>query len=195
MRDFAALGRRISLILFAVVAAVHLAADVRGQGADADAWAVLKADGIVLFRHAHAPGGGDPPGMKLGDCATQRNLDAEGRGQALQIGRMLQDRGIAVGRVLASQWCRSRQTAELAFPGRVVEEPAFNSFFDDRSTGPAQTEAARKILQDWRGPGALVVVTHHVNVLALTGQAVTSAEGVIVKLVEGKPVVVGRIRP
>jgi hypothetical protein len=45
-------------------------------------------DGIVLFRHAIAPGGGDPPGLRLGDCATQRNLDDTGRDQARRIGEV-----------------------------------------------------------------------------------------------------------
>lgn len=42
---------------------------------------------LVLFRHAHAPGTGDPPGMRLGDCSTQRNLDETGRQQARRIAR------------------------------------------------------------------------------------------------------------
>lgn len=132
------------------------------------AWEALRQGGIVLFRHAHAPGGGDPAGMRLGECATQRNLDTEGRAQAIRIGEALRARGVAVGAVLTSQWCRTTETAELAFPGRGRSEPAFNSFFADRSTGPAQTEAARRLLLGWGGPGALFVSTHQVNITALT---------------------------
>jgi hypothetical protein len=44
------------------------------------AWQALRAGGhIVLLRHAAAPGVGDPPGLRLDDCGTQRNLSAEGR--------------------------------------------------------------------------------------------------------------------
>jgi hypothetical protein len=53
--------------------------------ADEAAWQALCEGGIVLFRHAIAPGGGDPAGMRLGDCTTQRNLDAGDRDQARRI--------------------------------------------------------------------------------------------------------------
>src|SRR3954468_15611009 len=39
------------------------------------AWQALQEGGAVaLLRHAHAPGTGDPPEFRLGDCSTQRNL-------------------------------------------------------------------------------------------------------------------------
>ena len=66
---------------------------------DQAAWAALKDGAIVLLRHANAPGGGDPPGMRLNDCTTQRNLDDAGRAQARRIGAMFRERAIEVGRV------------------------------------------------------------------------------------------------
>ncbi len=56
---------------------------------DADLLRTLsQEDGLtILYRHAVAPGTGDPPGFRLGDCATQRNLSREGRVQAREIGR------------------------------------------------------------------------------------------------------------
>ncbi|MFC7476497.1 histidine phosphatase family protein [Dankookia sp. GCM10030260] len=160
---------------------------------EAAAWDALRTGGIVLFRHAQAPGFGDPPGMRLGDCATQRNLDEAGRDQARRIGAAVRGRGVAVGGVLASAWCRTLETAELAFPGRVRAEPAFNSFFDDRASAAAQTEAARAILLGWAGPGALVAVTHQVNITALSGIHPASGEGVVLRRAGDALVVVGRI--
>jgi hypothetical protein len=87
------------------------------------------------------------------------------------------------------------ETAELAFPGRVVAEPAFNSFFADRSTAPAQTAAARAILLRWNGTGALVVSTHQVNITALTGIVPAQGEGVVLQREGDALVMVGRIRP
>ncbi len=84
--------------------------------------------------------------------------------------------------MLSSQWCRTRETARLAFGDKVRGEPAFNSFFNqpgaERDT---QTARARALLQKWQGPGALVVVTHQVNISALTGQGTASAEGVVLR--------------
>lgn len=162
--------------------------------ADEEAWALLtRPPTIVLFRHATAPGTGDPPGFVLGDCATQRNLDGRGRAEARAIGAAFAQRGIAVGRVLTSQWCRARETAEIAFPGQAAEEPAFNSFFGNRASEPATTARARAILEAWRGPGVLVIVTHQVNITALTGIVPRPGEGVIASFADGAATVLGRL--
>lgn len=189
------LGRWAGALLLALAVLFFPAGARTAAATDGAAWQALKEGAVVLFRHANAPGGGDPPGLRLGDCTTQRNLDDVGRQQARRIGAAFRERGIAVGCVLASQWCRSTDTAELAFPGRVVPEPAFNSFFDARDRGPAQTEAARGILRAWSGPGALVVVTHQVNITALTEIHPASGEGVVLARRGQDLVVVGRIRP
>lgn len=165
-----------------IVAAVGCGLIASSAGA-ADAWAELARPGaIVLFRHATAPGVGDPPAFKLDDCATQRNLDERGRAEARKLGEQFRARKIAVGSVLTSQWCRTRETARLAFGGQVRDEPAFNSFFRlPAERRDAQTEQARALLARWRGPGALVVVTHQVNIQALAGVGAASAEGVVVR--------------
>lgn len=159
------------------------------------AWQALAEGGIALFRHAIAPGGGDPPGMRLGDCGTQRNLDEAGRAQARRIGATFRDRGIVVGAVRASAWCRAMETAELAFPGRARAEPAFNSFFGARQDQEARTAAARRLMLAWDGPGAMFVATHQVNITALTSIFPASGEGVVLRRDGEALVVVGRIRP
>lgn len=160
-----------------------------------EAWAALREGAIVLFRHANAPGTGDPAGFRPDDCATQRNLDARGRAQARQIGERFRREQIVVNTVLSSEWCRAFDTANLAFPDQVRREPSLNSFFDDRGQAAAQTAAAKRILLDWRGPGTLVVVTHQVNIQALTGIASTEGEGVVLRR-DGKQLqTIGRISP
>ena len=160
-------------------------------------WPALGKDGIVLFRHADAPGTGDPPQFRLGDCSTQRNLSERGRLQAQELGARFRARSVVVGQVLSSQWCRTLDTAELAFPGRVQPAPAFNSFFnEDAAQSARQTAAARAVLAAWRGPGVLVVVTHQVNITALTGVFPASGEGIVVRAApSGALEVVGRLPP
>ncbi len=187
--------------LLALTAGASLPALVLAQTTnppDAASWAALKSLGsIVLFRHALAPGGGDPPGFKADDCSTQRNLSEEGRVQAQRIGKELQGRGIKVQAVWHSAWCRTRDTAQIAFPDlrepTLRAEPAFNSFFGDRSTEPAQTAAARKLLLAWRGPGTLVVVTHQVNITQLTDIFPQSGEGVVLQRQGNKLILKGRL--
>ena len=80
-------------------------------------WTLLKGGGqVVLLRHASTPPAmGDPPGFRLDDCATQRNLSAIGREESRRIGAAFTTRGIPVDRVLSSPWCRCLETARLAF--------------------------------------------------------------------------------
>jgi phosphohistidine phosphatase SixA len=153
-----------------------------GAAAAADtAWSHVGGANIVLLRHANAPGVGDPPGFALRDCRTQRNLDDVGRAQARELGKRFRTHRVTIGAVLSSQWCRTRDTAELAFPGRVREDADFNSFFGDAARATEQTRRAIATLSRWRGPGVLVVVTHQVNISALTGIAPASGEGIIVR--------------
>ena len=172
----------MTLLSNLIAAVVGLALTASGAIA-ADAWAELSKPGaIVLFRHATAPGVGDPPGFKADDCPTQRNLDDRGRAEARKLGDQFRSRKIQVGAVLNSQWCRTRDTARLAFGSQARDEPAFNSFFEQTAAvRDAQTAQARALLARWSGPGALVVVTHQVNITALTGVGAVSAEGVVVR--------------
>ena len=195
MRTRAALPRRLALPAFSAALVLVPGAGSPAASEAAAAWEALRPGAIVLFRHATAPGTGDPSGMRLGDCSTQRNLDEAGRAQARRIGEAVRAQGVAVGAVLASRWCRAAETADLAFPGRARPEPAFDSFFAERGEGPARTAEARRILLGWSGPGALVVVTHQVNITALTGVVPSSGEGVVLRRGGGDLVVVGRVKP
>lgn len=158
----------------------------------------IREGDIVLYRHALAPGGGDPPGFKLGDCSTQRNLSEAGREQARRIGQALRAQlgAVKVGAVWSSPWCRTLETARLAFPGAAVQpEAAFASFFEQPDREAAALAAAREQLAAWRGPGVLVVVTHQVNITGLSGIFPSSGEGVVLRGAQGSLAVQGRLAP
>ena len=144
----------------------------------------LKQGGhVLMIRHAYAPGTGDPANFKIGDCATQRNLDAGGRNQARNTGQWLRDRGIESARVYSSQWCRCLETAELMALGPVTELPALNSFFEKPEDREPNLSALRKFLVDQPADGPLIVlVTHYVTILGIAGEAVGSGEAVVLKL-------------
>ncbi len=131
------------------------------------------------MRHATTePGVGDPPGFRLDDCATQRNLSEAGREDARRISAAFRARGVPIGRVLSSRWCRCLETARLAF-GTVEPWPPLDSFFDDRSREPQQTQAVRRRVGEHPASGNLVLVTHQVNIRALTGLDAASGEMII----------------
>lgn len=148
------------------------------------------------MRHALAPGIGDPPGFELDDCTTQRNLDARGRAQARATGDAFRAHGIAVDRVLTSQWCRCRETAELLDLGEVSELSALNSFFADRSTRTAQTRHTQEFLAQLPDDTSVVLVTHAVNIAALTGRSASSGEIIVITVApDGTVEVLGEIAP
>lgn len=158
--------------------------------------ALREGRAVALMRHAPAPGTGDPAGFRLGDCATQRNLSAEGRAQARATGARLRAAGITRARVYSSQWCRCLETARLLDVGAVTEMPALNSFFADRAQGPAQTAALSAFLRDQPPAEPLILVTHQVNITAFTNGFMRSGEIVLVALpLAAEPEVLGRIAP
>lgn len=149
---------------------------------------------VVLLRHAIAPGTGDPANFQLGDCSTQRNLSEEGQQQAQAIGQAFRDRNVPVAKVLSSQWCRCLDTAELMDLGPVEEFPPLNSFFRDRSTSEAQTQQVLDYLSAASvESGVIIMVTHQVNITALSGVTPRSGEAVVVEPVGGDVEVVGRV--
>lgn len=135
---------------------------------------------VVLLRHALAPGTGDPPGFRVEDCTTQRNLSGAGRQVAREIGQAFRQRGVRVDRVLSSQWCRCLETAELMDLGTVEPFTPLNSFFRDRRTADSQTAAVEAFLRQQPPQGVVVMVTHQVNITALTGIFPPSGQGVVV---------------
>jgi broad specificity phosphatase PhoE len=160
-------------------------------------WTALKQGGhIALMRHALAPGTGDPATFRLDDCSTQRNLSKEGREQARRIGQTFRERNIVIARVLSSRWCRCLETARLLDLGSVEPFPVLDSFFRQRNKGPRQTAALREFLATQGSGPSLVMVTHQVNITALTDIFPRSGEIVVIRpLPEGNLTVLGRLSP
>jgi len=73
---------------------------------------------VIYFRHAQTEkdyADQADPSMSLDDCETQRKLNEVGIGQAEAIGAAFTEKAIPVGDVIASEYCRAWQTADLAF--------------------------------------------------------------------------------
>ncbi len=139
---------------------------------------------VLLMRHANAPGVGDPPGFRLGDCATQRNLDAAGRAQARAAGRWLRSQGVARAQVWSSPWCRCLETARLLDLGEVRLEDSLASFFGRAEDEPERTVALQAFiarLLATPGDRAPILVTHQVNISAYAGGWAASSEMLLVR--------------
>ena len=174
--------RRIRFVLFAFLLGSITAADSAGAG-EVEVWSALRSGRhVALLRHADAPGGfGDPPGFRVDDCATQRNLSATGRADAQRIGARLRSERIAVDRILSSPWCRCIDTATLLKLGPVEPEPTFGNVVVLRDQRESLTAGGRAVIDQWTGSGILLVVTHGANIRALTGIQPASGEIVVVR--------------
>ena len=184
----------MSRLALAALAISLLAAP--GAAADSEeAWAALvNGSHVALVRHGNAPPGygGDPPGFKIDDCATQRNMDERGRAQARALGEAFRQHGVRVDKILSSPWCRCLETARLMAVGPVENTLAVAA--SDRS--PERLVVLKQIVSSWRGPGTLVLVTHALTVQALVGIMPGQAETVVLRPRPGNEPgvdVVGRI--
>jgi len=185
---------RSRFALLAILLGFCAASDIASAD-EAAAWTALHAGRhVALMRHTDAPGGaGDPPGFRLDDCATQRNLSAKGRADAARIGARLRSEGIAVERILSSPWCRCMDTATLLQLGPVAAEPTFGNEVVLSDQRQSLAAGARAVIDQWTGSGILLVVTHGANIAALTGISPASGEIVVVRKASGAGESVGRL--
>jgi broad specificity phosphatase PhoE len=161
------------VVLFAcLVSAAH---------AEESVWDALRAPGsVVVLRHSFAPGTFDPPGARLDDCSTQRNLDASGRAQARRIGEAFQGHGIAVGTVLSSPRCRCLDTARLAFGTAQAWSPLQGALRDETRRAQ-QVAAIREAIAAHREGPPLVLVTHGTVITGLTGRSIRMGEFLVLR--------------
>jgi hypothetical protein len=184
--------------LLACGAALALPAHAKAQGQPARVAAddtltralqqAQASGGVLMLRHALAPGTFDPPGFRLGDCSTQRNLNDEGRQQARQLGAWLAARQLRPVRVRSSPWCRCLDTARLAFgepvePWAALGSPRAGSDAVNAQAlvqlrqGLASVAARRAGLEAW--------VTHMFVFSALLGEGAGSGDAALLGMDEG----------
>lgn len=189
------ISRAVSASMTVFVILLILGAPVSAQE-NSEGWkALVEGQAVLILRHSLAPGFGDPDHFQVDDCSTQRNLNEEGRAQARAWKRYLASRGIDWAQVYSSQWCRCLDTATAMNVGEVQTMLSLNSFFGHRDDGPQQT---RKTIENVNGLSALpiILVSHQVNITALTGVHPSSNEGVIVALpLSQNPSVLARVSP
>jgi broad specificity phosphatase PhoE len=133
---------------------------------------------VIYLRHAATDRSKEDAGVvDLEDCSTQRNLSRRGIDQAHEIGRAFRELDIPLGDVLASEYCRTRQTAELAF-GRAELEPSLTGFPNDDDPDYAErVRATRELLA--RRPDAgenTMLVAHIKNIEAAADVSIEEGE-------------------
>jgi hypothetical protein len=123
----------------------------------------LRGGGLILyFRHTSTDFGQNDDAMSgYEDCARQRNLTDGGRDEARRIGAAIKRLAIPIGDVLASPFCRTRETAQLIF-GRATVASAVRG-------GPARPDSddryaeLRKLLSTPPRAGTNLAIASHGN--------------------------------
>ena len=141
----------------------------------------LKAGGKLIFiRHAYAPGSGDPNNFNLNDCSTQRNLSEAGRVQAKRIGEFFRQNEIKIQKVLSSEWCRCKETAQIAFKDFSTKS-FLNSFYSSRyaKNKDKQIKTLNNYIENFKSKRNLILVTHYVLISEVFNYAPLSGEIVV----------------
>ena len=166
---------KIILIIF-----ITLTSSIKAE-IDRNILATLKEGNKLIFiRHAYAPGGGDPENFDINDCNTQRNLSERGRLQAKNIGNFFKENQINFKKVYSSEWCRCKETAEIAF-GDFETKSFLNSFFSQRfsKNKNKQIRDLNNFLDNLKDDGNLVFVSHYVLISEVLNYTPSSGEIII----------------
>lgn len=175
--------RVLRTLLWALVFPTVASAPAFGQQTASVPVDALRAGGhAVLFRHTTTGVGFDLLPLDLANCASQRPLSAQGREEARVIGRAFAALRIPVGRVLASPYCRTLETAQLAF-GRVeawdaLIHPGYVPITGVAPPPPTEqrVEAIRKVLRAPDTGTNTILVTHGTVISAVASIDVAEGE-------------------
>ncbi len=186
--------RRVAMLGGALPLGLHGAA----RTDDAALLRELRAGAVVMMRHTQTtPGVGDPPGWRLERCEGQRNLADSGIAHAKRIGQWFSASGLRLTAVRNSPWCRTRDTATLAF-GRHDDWTALSNIFEDRSSADAQAAAVKRYVESLKAGELVVLVSHGITIghILPAGAGLAPGESVVVRAGVGATaplVVLGRL--
>ena len=114
---------------------------------------------VIYFRHAATDvTQTDSSTANFQDCSTQRNLNPQGRADALAIGEAILTLGIPIGQVHSSAYCRARDTAMLAF-GQAEITQDLTGFPTDQTE--QRIAALREMLSTPPIPGTNTILVAH----------------------------------
>ncbi|MEG1968712.1 MAG: histidine phosphatase family protein [Burkholderiaceae bacterium] len=169
-----------------------------GAHAQTDPLTALAHGGhVVLLRHSLTDGHANALVLDpAGDCSKELVLSKAGQAQAQRLATRLAALSVKFDTVLASPFCRTRETAQIAF-GRATPEPALTALeIGTAAEAQARTQAITARLTANAGKGNVALVTHRPNIDALTMEIVEEGEALVARIEpNGELSVVGRIKP
>ena len=169
----------MKLIKFFLLILLSFNISIKANSNDKIQSLLKEGEKLIFIRHAVAPGGGDPVDFDILRCETQRNLSKEGIAQSKNMGKFFLENNIKIDKVLSSEWCRCKQTAQYAF-NKYETKSFLNSFFSEKfaSNKNKQINDLKKYINEWSGDNNLVLVTHYVLIQEVLN--ITSSSGELI---------------
>jgi virginiamycin B lyase len=136
---------------------------------------------VLAFRHAATDFSMTDTTRDLRDCSRQRNLNAEGRRQARLVGSAFRRLGIPVGEVIASPFCRTRDTARLAFGHARPSRDLLSARYLESSGARARQPARLRRLLARRPPSRTntALISHNFAIEDASGVSLAEGEAVV----------------
>ena len=169
----------MKLIKFFLLILLSFNISIKANSNDKIQSLLKEGEKLIFIRHAVAPGGGDPVDFDILRCETQRNLNKEGIAQSKNMGKFFSENNIKIDKVISSEWCRCKQTAQYAF-NKYETKSFLNSFFSEKfaSNKNKQINDLKKYINEWSGDNNLVLVTHYVLIQEVLN--ITSSSGELI---------------
>lgn len=157
-------------------------------------WKHLQSGGlVVLMRHAEVDKSANAL-LRDASCVNERNLSEQGKQQAARIGELFVANRVPVEQVLASSYCRTMDTARIAFKNVQTEKLLFLQealSFEQANQNSGQLSER---IANYRGKGNLVLVTHQPNIEAVSLEVIEKGAFLVIKPVaEGEFEIIGKI--
>jgi phosphohistidine phosphatase SixA len=170
----------MKLIKFFLLILLSFNISIKANSNDKIQSLLKEGEKLIFIRHAVAPGGGDPVDFDILRCETQRNLSKEGIAQSKNMGKFFLENNIKIDKVLSSEWCRCKQTAQYAF-NKYETKSFLNSFFSEKfaSNKNKQINDLKKYINEWSGDNNLVLVTHYVLIQEVLNITASSGELIV----------------
>jgi len=147
----------------------------------------LKKGGYVIyFEHAKTnPMQRDSAPKNMENCVTQRNLSESGQAQAKLIGDAFVALDIPIYRVYASPYCRSMETAEIAFGDGMNVTKSFDLKgikYADRYEGERRVNVLINMLSSIprETDKNTILVSHAENIKKATGYSMSEGDALVV---------------
>jgi phosphohistidine phosphatase SixA len=162
---------------------------------DEQVWAALKQGGkVILLRHTHVDIREGMGRLSPGKCAEEVNLSSRGLEQAKRIGEAFRARGIAVGEVLTSPYCRCIDTGQIAFGRAIPVQYLMPPGVVSDSQAKSNDERVLQEILKHRDSSNLVMITHDLNIANVVFEPPVMGEFFVVQPNGADVDVIGKIQ-